>query len=192
MLTIIDFWLLGRLEKFANWWQKLTGKNCFWLAKMSTIFYGFSGVALEIRIILRSKEITFTVIRGLMMFGFFALAIWFFRQVKFREKIVYKSHDLNLSNPFKIIDHLLRKILLLGTLTFGIASLLAGEFSVIGILISVLLNIILWQALLNYFSACDSLPPANKSKIKEWKEKLVNAIKGVFAPDPQPSPVPCE
>jgi len=29
-------------------------------------------------------------------------------------------------------------------------------------------------------------------KVKEWKEKFVNAVKGVFAPAPQPSPVPCE
>ena len=37
MLIEIDVWLLGKLEKFSHWFQKLTGKNCFWLAKMAAV-----------------------------------------------------------------------------------------------------------------------------------------------------------
>lgn len=191
MLVRIDFWLLWRLEKFANWWHKLTGKNCFWLAKMSAIFYGFSGVALLISIILRKKEVVFTAIYGPMIFGFFLLAMWFLDMIRFREKIVYKLLDSNLSNPFKIIDHSFRKALLLWLFVIEICNLLTGEFSAVWILVGTFSNIILWQTLLNYFSACDPLPPGTV-KIKEWKEKFVNAVKGIFAPASQPSPVPCE
>ena len=157
------------------------------------IFYGLSGVVGSIIIILRAKGISSIVFPIAISVLFIVFAIGFFDIVRLKEIIVSDlSRYSNLSNPFKIIDRLFRVFLLLGVFVIEILGLLdLEEFSVFWVIIITFSNVVLWQALLNYFSACDPLPPA-KSKVREWKERFVNAVKEVFTPAPQPSPVPCE
>ena len=184
MLIEIDVWLLGKLEKFSHWFQKLTGKNCFWLAKMAAVFHGLIIVVILMPGVFLGDQ-TVAIVSGiLMMFTFFTV-FKHFALIKHRELVVLREE--NLSNPFKVLDYDWR-ITILFVILLCLFIMVIGYFPVFGAMLAFL---IFWQGLLYYFSACDPLPPA-KSKVKEWKEKFVNAVKGVFAPAPQPSPVPCE
>lgn len=194
MLTIIDFWLLGRLEKFAHWWQKLTGKNCFWLARAAVVCYGLLLVAILVPSILSGKNLAAIIMPVILIVAALFAVFHHFVMIKYKERIVSDMQEANLSNPFKIIDSNWRTVALLVILLCMLAavvnSVTRGNIS--GYFISIMLGLLIFlDGLSYYFFACDPLPPA-KSKIKEWKEKFVSAVKGIFAPAPQPSPVPCE
>lgn len=193
MLTIIDLWLLGRLEKLAHWWQKLTGKNCFWLARVAAICHGFIIVVGVVPgALLMTRRPIIAAISGIMMILALYATIRFLKMIKNIERIVLGLHESNLSNPLKVKDCDWRTVILFVILLcFFIMTinLTTGYFILyFSITLGTLMS---WQGLVYYFSACDPLPQA-KSRIKEWKEKFVNAAKGIFAPAPQPSPVPCE
>lgn len=193
-MTIIDFWLLGRLEKFAHWWQKLAGKNCFWLARAAVVCYGLLIVAILVPSILYGKNLVAVTMPVILIVAAFFTVFHHFKMIKYKERIVSGMQEAGLSNPFKIIDSDWRTVALLiiflCMLAVVVNSVTGGSVS--GYFISIMLGFLVFlDGLSYYFSACDPLPPA-KSKIKEWKEKSVNAVKGVFAPAPQPSPVPCE
>ena len=189
MLIEIDVWLLGKLEKFSHWFQKLTGKNCFWLAKIAAVCHGLLIVVILMPGVFLGDQ-TVAIVSGiLMMFTFFTV-FKHFALIKHRELVVLREE--NLSNPFKVLDYDWRITILfviLLCLFIMAINLMIGYF--LFYFSAMLAFLMFLQGLLYYFSACDPLPPA-KSKVKEWKEKFVNAVKGVFAPAPQPSPVPCE
>lgn len=193
MLEKIDFWFLGRLEKFANWWQKLTGKNCFSLARAFIVVYGISIVEFPVYQILKTEKISIFSYIVLVTLAFIAV-IFFLRLIKFKEKIVLRANRCGLSNPFKLLDNQFR----IFTLCFApiflcIDVLMFKEEAFILIIMSMISISKIFSALglSYYFSACDPLPPS-KSRVKEWKEKFVNAVKGIFAPAPRPSPAHCE
>ena len=187
MLIEIDVWLLRKLEKFAHWFQKLTGKNCFWLAKIAAVFHGlFIVVILMPGVFLGNQAIA--IVSGiLMMFTFFTV-FKHFTLIKHRERVVLSARKKNLSNPFKVLDYDWRITVLFVILLCLFIMVIDYFLFYFGAMLAFLM---FWQGLLYYFSACDPLPPA-KSKVKEWKEKFVNAVKGVFAPAPRPVPAPCE
>jgi len=193
MLIEIDVWLLRKLEKFSHWFQKLTGKNCFWLARVATACYFCFGLAVTAFYIL-SKETSMIILYSLSSLIILAVAISMFKMLKFKEEIVLDASNIGLVNPFKILDYPIRTLTLIFTPICSfreIAGILDGGVSIILVFIGIFGNLLFWYGLFYYFSACDPLPPA-KSKVKEWKEKFVNAVKGVFAPVPRPVPAPCE
>ena len=182
----IDIWLLGKLEKFSHWFQKLTGKNCFWLAKIAAVCHGFIIVSILIPGIFFGDQ-TVVIVSGILMVFTFFTVFKHFALIKHRELVVLNAREESLSNPFKVLDYDWR-ITILFVVLLCLFIMVIGYFPVFGAMLAFL---IFWQGLLYYFSACDPLPPA-KSKVKEWKEKFVNAVKGVFAPAPRPVPAPCE
>ena len=190
MLIEIDVWLLGKLERFSHWFQKLTGKNCFWLAKIAAIFHGLLIVVILMSGVFLGNQ-AIAIVSGIMVMFAFFVVFKHFALIKHRERVVLSTQEKSLSNPFKVLDYDCRAIVLFIILLcfFIMAINLIGYFLFyFGAMLAFLMFL---QGLLYYFSACDPLPPA-KSKVKEWKEKFVNAVKGVFAPAPRPIPAPCE
>src|SRR3989344_7197317 len=192
MLIRIDLWLLERLEKFAHWFQKLTGKNCFWLSRIFIIWGAMNFIGPhQLNILKENHKLTVLIlIAGIV--SVCAIGLW--RQSKRHEKEVLRMNERGHANSFKITSFSFRIIWLLLAIFAIIISLILlllhlPSFKTYDAFF--LLNYALSWVLYGYFSACDPLPPA-KSRVKEWKEKFVNAVKGVFAPVPRPVPAPCE
>lgn len=194
MLQIVDGFISNKIEKFAHWWQKITGKDCFWLAKAAAVCYGLFGTAIMANIMLKGKEAAVTAICSIVAFLCMALAAGFIKQIKFKQEIVSIAHSRGLANPFKIIDYGVRisAVFLSPICSLSeVLSLLQGRLSFLLIFTGIFGNIFLWILLLYYFSACDPLPPA-KSKVRQWLEKVVSAAKEALSPTPQPQPIPVE
>ncbi len=160
MLVRIDFWLLEKLEKLSQWWQKLTGKNCFWLAKACAVCYGLVAALILSLLVLSAKEINYIFWLGILMLIVFIEATFFVKNVRFREKIVAQYPDA--LNPFKILDYKFRIVNLFIVLVLflsPIINLLNGKFylSIFTLFIG---SLLILQGLMNYFSACNPLPPA--------------------------------
>lgn len=81
-----------------------------------------------------------------------------------------------------VFMEVLTVLLLRGEVNFSLAFIFKT-----GLRVSYLVSFIVFV----YFLSCDPLPPGTV-KIKEWKDKFVNAVKGIFTPALQPNPVPCK
>lgn len=166
MFFTIDVWLLEKCERFSHWWQRLFGNDCFWLARMCTIFYALSILLCEVGA-LWQEHITAVMLPWLLLVSPFT-----YKRVCKIEELVLRMQDRGLANPFKIMGQELRvKSFILAVaaeggfllIFIGVAPHLSFVFSLVG------LGIFCWYILLNYFVSCDPLPPA-KSKIGEWME----------------------
>jgi len=191
MLIRTDLWLLERLEKFAHWFQKLTGKNCFWLSRIFIIWGAMNLIGPYQLDILEGRRLAAPI---LLSFLFLIGAIGLWRQSRRKEEQVSRMNERGYANPFKITSFSFRIIWLLlmaFNVIVSLISLLSHSPLFPAYVLFFLLNYVLSWVLYEYFSACDLLPPA-KSRVKEWKEKFVNVVKGVFAPVPRPVPTPCE
>lgn len=189
MLVKIDLWLLYRLEKFAHWWQKLTGKNCFWLAKKFSLLGGLSSCYF-----IAVSYFTFRTdpfLAGVLSLVGFILCLEVLHVlslIKIIETIV-----LDPPNPFKYIKQIDR---IFTIVSYPICAVMWAFMIYSAYLFSLPTAIFcasafIWIVIARYLKCCDPLPPA-KSRVKEWKEKFVNAVKGIFAPVPQPNPAHCE
>lgn len=104
---------------------------------------------------------------------------------------VSEMQILGLANPSKYIEQFERiwRIVFypIYTFTWVVTIYFIYHFSLIVAIFCA--SVYVWIIIAWYLMCCDPLPPS-KSRAKEWKEKFVSAIKGIFTPAPQPSPVP--
>ena len=111
MLIEIDVWLLGKLERFSHWFQKLTGKNCFWLAKIAAIFHGLLIVVILMSGVFLGNQ-AIAIVSGIMVTFAFFVVFKHFALIKHRERVVLSTQEKSLSNPFKVLDYDCRAMVL--------------------------------------------------------------------------------
>src|SRR3989344_9019197 len=110
MLIRTDLWLLERLEKFAHWFQKLTGKNCFWLSRIFIIWGAMNLIGPYQLDILEGRRLVVPIlITGIVLIG--AAGLW--RQSRRKEEQVSRMNERGYANPFKIAGFSFRIIWLL-------------------------------------------------------------------------------
>ena len=181
MLYQIDNWLLGNLEKFSHYWQKLIGKNCFFFARIAALF---AGVFMFFSFFLVTSYGQATLEEGnsfILFFWFlvpmpFVLTLFSFKIIKNIEIIVLDKNSKGLSNPLKIFAmSRLRgfSVLLIALSSMYFFIVLDDIFMQVFIYFFIAL---VFYIISDYFLACDTLPP-KKSKLKNWLEKSKNYIK---------------
>ena len=185
-----DLWLLeSKVEKFAHWWQKTTGRDCFWLARVSLILYAICClvglmVSFKLNLYSQSTPLGFTTL--IASFPVFSPILFF--SIRSSEKNTAKSHYKGFSNPAKLQFSLVRifmlfffVIILLG---IGLeAAIKEMQFITLFIGIGALSGLVF----VYYFCACDPLPLGReKSKIKQWFESVCEKL----TITPQPAPIP--
>lgn len=184
MLAEIDFWLVGWFEKTTHRWQKLTGKNCFWLARIFTLFGGLSaGYLVTVAYLVFHANFSLAIYAGILGLTLFLEILFLFASIRIIEVRIGSS------NPFKYVEQFERiwRIVFypIFTLIWATGFYLIDRLSLISAIFCA--SAFIWLTIAWYLKCCDPLPPGT-SKVKEWKNKLVSAVKGVFAPAPRPSP----
>lgn len=179
MLIRLDLFVLEKVEKFSHWWQRMFGQDCFWWAKSLTtvsVIMAFSGA---FAFLLTEAESDF--ITDILVSSFAATMsfIWF-PFISFVEKQAKIAYENSLGNPEKLCSR--ERIFFL--------LLLCVMMLPIMIRVHLLLGLgYMFYIPINYFCACDPLPPA-KSKVRQWLKSAVSATKKVFSSTPQPVLVP--
>ena len=178
MLFSFDQWLLDKFEQFSHKSQLWIGKNCFWWARLTLILYFLFLIIPKPlyvegetwKLLLRIRP--FAVMVGLA--GLFVMR----KEIKEIEKKLSKlvGGYINAQR----LNWKLRILIILITLVV----------SIIGPLETVWYLCAICFVSTMYFMACTPLPPA-PSKLKEWLKNKLLAVKKLFAPIPQPVPVPC-
>lgn len=191
MLQKIDWFILGKFEKFAHWFQKLTGKNCFWQSRILIITLIISdSVHASIKILKGSSGIVFYC--AVSVLSWIVVYFW----TRQNEKKTFKFNRDGLSNPFKKDGAFTRKVMVVILIiaylsSVSVAARLNGTSILnFGLIASDLVSETLIVSIL-FLISCDPLPPV-KSKLRQWLEKIISAVKEVFIPAPQPQPIPVE
>lgn len=169
MIFDIEMWLLERFEKFGHWWQKLSGKDCFWLA-----FRCLDILSLSIFIVALTLLLYHYYQDGLATLILFMLPSRGYMTVLVQRKHTYWLQEKGLANPYKsnlilerlvylvfipIINHLYA-IMMIEDSQLPFLSKLIGSY------------MLLWIIPAVYFSCCDPLPPV---KVKQWQENRKRA-----------------
>src|SRR3989344_3452323 len=145
MLIQLDIWLLNQFELFTHWFQKLTGKDCFWLAK---------GTLLIFWIIFPSRlTLSFTP-SAVLLLGFGVAAST--SSLIFDERRTKGLQLKNLGNPKKTSSWWMLRIFVV---FFTLHGPIFGDMDSLAFF---------FYACSFYFAACDSLPPG-RSKVREVK-----------------------
>lgn len=161
----IDAWLICRFERFAHWFQRMTGLDCFWLAKNSFILKLLSVIILIIVHLIKPHWLT---------------AIWFlnslvaYSEIRECEKLAKDYYPLSGTANVKKITNFFER-----WCSFAMV-ILDVSFAMLFRDVDFYLPsgwAIAW-ALGEWFSSCDPLPPC-QSKIKEWLKSFKAAPKPV-------------
>lgn len=170
MLEKVDTFVLEKLEKFSQKIERVSGWNCFWLARICVAY-----LIIDIGIRILSNDI-WLLIETIAVAGFIFA---YFAFIPLCEKRCYAAQEKGGSNPLKILSSIVRKFLaLLGAIiiALSIIALLLPEnvnqanqsaqvtpslmfFNIIGMSSFVLYC---------YFISCDPLKPGEEKQ----KEKI--------------------
>lgn len=172
----LDGWLLERFESFAHTFQRLTEKNCFWLARASVVLT-WMGMAMSVVVftpnnirfspVVMAIDISFgagSIFAGWVMFQGIKLAE---QNVESARKCSYASNQSKLLYPLRIFQTLLVLCAMLVTHVLAFTGFVA-----------------VW-----YFISCDPLPPCT-SKIKKAIGWLQARRQDMTTPTSQPKPTP--
>lgn len=193
MLYKLDGFLMDKVfQKFSHWFQKLTGKTCFWLTKTcygsSLLFLVLMGV---FNFLVRQEpslvkfnialDIIFWLLVGII---YASMIISIIRSCDREEKDFFSAKEASVN---------IRRI----TLTlprisaFLVCSMVIGFMAVIILFfarshifypIPVCLSLLFWAIFTIfavYFRCCTPLPLC-KSKVKEWQESFKKRLKPVL------------
>ena len=179
----IDCWLIDQLEVLTHRFQRITGKDCFWMAEVCTsLIFGIWFCFIEYQILISSWDFIDILVNILLLVlscgGLFFLV--YHAKTQTRKHIQFKNskrHDTT-SRSVRIL-WLVISLLNLWALCAGKHQHLFGKINCISSLITTLLM---------YLIACTPLPP-RKSLIKKLLEAILDAFnRGREAiPDPVPS-----
>lgn len=189
MLQKIDWFVLGKFEKLAYWWQKLTGKDCFWLAKLCLVIL-LTGFAADYLVKIWLLNTGAPRIGSLAVYVF--IAIFWYHHINSSQVDTYQK--IGFGNENKLKFKAIRVFIAIGDFLSMISTVfeLIKSVDVMHFFLHLIYAIIAIALVsMVYFAACDPLPPA-KSKVRQWLEKIVSAAKDAFSPAPQPQPIPVE
>lgn len=171
MLKKIDGWLIDKIfQPISNKLQRLTGRDCFSLAKAILILIF---PLLAIGTALSSAHLSIYLMLGLSVLGTIYLAI---------PKLKRKFEHTGCMNPERIngLSRFLRiiNIIVTSRVSFLVATTNDREWVVV--------LLIGWANVASlYFLACTPLPPC-KSWAGKLLEKLKAAVSGIATPAPEP------
>jgi len=172
MLARIDDFLLNKAQKTCDKFQRLTGLTKFRLEKWATIIAVMSYwmFAIEVRVLF------------LTLYSCILSAMYFFvvRDLEAQEKAFLARNELRDNIDYsggRIVSLVLYGITLPLTLSLALASSAPELLWFCGWMASVLSK--------TYFSACIPRPPS-KSKMREWLEKGLTALRDSLPPEPIP------
>jgi len=152
-------------QPFQDWWQKLTGYTCFWLAKWCAVGV-FVWHFLADMVGLQDGEVSFVflVVWNVLMLFFVAFAFLFCELV---DKEFARGRGYANEERVGTVSAILRKctvlIVYVAVAAFPLAFAIGGVRN-----LYILFSLIFLLAFL-YFSACTPLPP-QKSKVRRWVE----------------------
>lgn len=164
-ILALDSFLLEKVfQKFSNFFQRMTGKTCFFLARalflIAAVFCGM----IVLWVTFASKDTDYYV----MFLCFLGIFLFFSdvnemqgREKDFEENIeAAKNRDTELLLLFRRLSH--GAIALFAVFLFPTATEKGREFALLLFVI-----VFLASSLGNYFASCTPLPPG-KSRIREW------------------------
>lgn len=197
MFERIDSLLLNWLGKFSGWFQKMTGKNCFWLSRIFLVWGGMNFFGIwQTDVIDALMNKGYNGARGLAWPIFLSCLVivsttglWFIS--KYDEKRALRHIEQGYMNPFKL-SHYHFRLFSFSVFVFAVCLSVSlfwkpSAANALGVFFGV--NGWLGNVLHDYFMACNLLPPS-KSKIKELREKFSAFVRNIFSPFPTPAPVP--
>src|SRR3989338_4760467 len=171
MFFAFDRWFLEKFEKFSHRFQKLTGKDCFWLAKVC-IGFGVLTSLWNSNLVWKYGHGNDKDILAIWIFGFIygLMLVSYLPMIYSCEEEVKNNQMKNCANPMRLWCYPRFFIIwipccIMVPLTF----FLLKEFvpSASGVLRIVGSTVFLWFIPTVYFLACDPLPSA-KSKVRKW------------------------
>ena len=170
----IDSIILFYLERGLHHFQKLTGKDNFWIARQLIPFFILILVlstGLEITVLRYPRD--FNIPLNMIKILFLAMFIWMLlvllaRKINTEEKLAYWRLENGFPNPEKFIPQNQASRagkLIFSTLFFGVC-IYYKELTSAGFVIC--------MPIFMYILTCDPLPQ-RKSKIREWLESFHKA-----------------
>jgi len=176
VLSKIDDILIDKLyQKFAWWFQKMTGRTNFWLAEASCNTFTLSVIAIAGRGLASEKVTLFWIVTTfVVMVAIFAFEI-IKENIRRDEKYFFEKTDSGM-NHFRITGFTGRMMSLL------VASILAindlATFLLSGGYLQLVLNALFDISFVSiyYFLSCTPLPPC-KGLVKEWLEARKKKLK---------------
>ncbi|MDP2668678.1 MAG: hypothetical protein Q8P07_02485 [bacterium] len=187
MLEKFDALLLEKIEKFAHWWQKTFGQDCFWWAKFFVVlFIVFTNSFAALGILFGNKFSPILLSSSLLTLLISPLAFW---TIKITQVRTYQNQINGLANEYKLQLRDKRLIALMIFVTTGFAWGLHELYN-IPIYIAALCPLgFSCLGIVYYAISCDPLPPA-KSKARNWLESFWIETKEFLSPEPELVPVP--
>ncbi len=177
-------------QPFANWFQKLTGKDCFFLAYVATYMYLGFGLCTDY---CHKNSLVIGFGAALSSIVTLITTLWILFLVSY-SKINYRgrgntesiyANAARISNPVRLLRQLNLIIYLGFSPTFVILVIIPTREMLYGKIATSALTATF------FFASCTPLP-TQKSKVKEWVEQLKSAVqyagKTVVGPVWQPDP----
>ena len=189
MLIRFDSWLLEKFEKFSHWWQKLTGKDCFWLARFSAASpIAYTTIILVAAYVYEGLDGLFFQSMFFVLYITINLTLGF--DLKRMEEEVERDQLKGCSNYSKL-DVFGRMVGLcvlpfMGCVLIAISRTLLYHTPIFYLIINGFAPVSWLTALM--FACCDPLPPA-KSKVRKWLENMAERAKKLIAPIPELVPI---
>lgn len=150
-----DVFLLFKIfQKFAHWFQEVTGKNNFWLARVVLCLGLIGDVTLSV--FFRWRIIELIIVLDMIVLALNLVSIQ-------RSENVYGSTNGKFLNP-EILNGAISRIMWIVIAPLLILIFPPSILYCVGILAS------------NYFSACTPKPPA-ESKVKAWLKSFFTILK---------------
>lgn len=196
---IDNFQLDNIFEPIQQKFQRLTGKNCFFLARMfagvqgalwiliAILFFVHNGVEIHPQSYILVGILNFLfVFMLLIQIINITLTMMFLKVIEEDPNKIIKK---GLCNPLRLLlfKKRIEKIfsLFLNTTFFLILVGLQYIFSKFGICYTLIL---LFRIIEIYFISCTPLPPET-SKVKQWLKNMKESLSNVFVPEPVCAPV---
>lgn len=191
MLFSLGSRIIDKFEKFSHWWQKLTGFDCFWLARLCLFLFAGSIIfplSISAFYELPHNDNWYVL---LVFIVFLALVPKFMGSIKRDEERLKNAAGERTANINKLVcPDICCFLLFYAIISFCINSWSYGMFlkSTPAVVITIMSTKWIWISFSLFFRSCDPLT-LDKSKVRQWLEKFAEAVKGIFTPIPEPVPV---
>lgn len=165
-----DFLIDEVFQKFAWWFQKLTGRTNFWLARASYLMAALFVIPWLIPFQL-SPLPSSLVIMTILALLYLAATLWINQKLKeIEKKFLERQSEEATVSQFRIVGVPLRIIGIFVCLIISGWSILFYKVTAnMGFLWGIAFSVFSVKGL--YFFSCTPLPPG-KSKVKEWLKSL--------------------
>ncbi len=149
-LMRIDFWLIGRFEKFAHWFQRHTGKTNYFLCAVCIWLYIISMVVeVSLRMFLQKRGFDWLAMIYVLLALFYVTHLLLGEEARAFERI-----QTRVANPFKVSP--VQRFVRMTSVFFLVFRSVALGISLFSAALSFAH---LWATMVIYLLACDPLPP---------------------------------